>query len=217
MKAFIFDLDGTLCDTIESISGCANRTLKELGLKEATPDQYKVFVGDGVDMLMKRLLKNAGDEECVHFPEMKARYTELFKEGCLQNVRPYPGMTDTLDFLKDEGMKLAVLSNKQHPNTVSVIHKVFGDAVFDIVLGQCGHFPKKPDPAAALHIAWEFNVRPEECVYLGDTWTDMRTGKAAGMFTVGVLWGFRGKKELVDNGADMTIESVSEIKDLIGR
>ena len=210
-KACIFDLDGTLCDTIESISHCANQTLCELGLKPSTPEEYKIFVGDGVDMLMRRLLKNAGDPEGLYFDVMKKRYSDLFGEGCLYNVKPYPGIPDALEELKERGVRLAVLSNKQHANTAAVIRHTFGDGTFDAVLGQSERFPIKPDPAAALHIAAGFGVRADECLYLGDTWTDMKTGKAAGMYTVGVLWGFRGEEELKDNGADLLISSASEI------
>lgn len=213
-KACVFDLDGTLCDSVESIAVCANRALRDFGRKEATIPEYKVFVGDGVDMLIRRMLRFGGDEECAYFERVKTRYMEYFKEGCLYHVKPYPGMVETLQELKKEGAKLAVLSNKPNQNTKAVIQKVFGEGIFDLVQGQSDAFPRKPDPAAALYLAEQFGVKPEECMYMGDTSTDMKTGTAAGMYTVGVLWGFRTEQELRENGSDAIVGQAEEIVEI---
>ena len=210
-KACIFDLDGTLCDSVESIADSANHAMRDFGLKEATVADYKVFVGDGVDMLIRRLLRFAGDEEGAQFEKVKDRYLEYFKEGCLYHVKPYPGITETLKELKVAGAKLGVLSNKPHENTRNVIRTVFGEGIFDWVQGQSDAFPRKPDPAGALYIAEQFGVKPEECMYMGDTGTDMKTGTAAHMYTVGVKWGFRGEEELRENGADAVAEKAGEL------
>ena len=202
-KACIFDLDGTLCDSVESIAWSANRALRDFGMREAATEQYKIFVGDGVDVLIQRLLRFGGDEACENFERVRERYMEYFKEGCLHNVKPYPGIVEALKELKKQGAKLAVLSNKPDANTKNVIRTVFPEeGLFDWVQGQSGAFPRKPDPAGALYIAEQFGVKPEECMYLGDTSTDMKTGTAAGMYTVGVLWGFREERELRENGSD---------------
>lgn len=214
-KACIFDLDGTLCDSVKSIAHSANHALRDFGLREASEDQYKIFVGDGVDTLIQRLLRFGGDEDCTKFQEVRERYMEYFREGCLYQVKPYPGIRDLLRELKTEGARLAVLSNKPDANTKDVIQAIFPEeGLFDRVQGQSDAFPKKPDPAGALSLAKEFGVRPEECMYLGDTSTDMKTGKAAGMYTVGVLWGFRDEKELRENGADAMVGEAKEIADI---
>lgn len=213
-KACVFDLDGTLCDSVESMADCANHTMRDFGLREATIQDYKVFVGDGVDMLIKRLLRFAGDEEGVHFEEVKKRYMEYFREGCLYHVKPYPGIVEALKELKKEGALLGVLSNKPHENTRNVIRTVFGEGTFDWVQGQSDAFPRKPDPAGALYIAEQFGVKPEECMYMGDTGTDMKTGTSAHMYTVGVEWGFRDAEELWKNGADVVAKSAEELVDI---
>ena len=140
---------------------------------------------------------------------------EYFKEGCLHNVKPYPGIVEALKELKKQGAKLAVLSNKPDSNTKNVIRTVFPEeGLFDWVQGQSGAFPRKPDPAGALYIAEQFGVKPEECMYLGDTSTDMKTGTAAGMYTVGVLWGFREERELRENGSDAIAGQADEIAEI---
>ena len=210
-KACVFDLDGTLCDSVESIANSANHAMRDFELKEASIQDYKIFVGDGVDVLIKRLLRFAGDEEGVHFKEVKERYMEYFNEGCLYHVKPYPGIVDTLKELKAQGAKLGVLSNKPHENTENVIHTVFEEGVFDWIQGQSDAFPRKPDPAGALYIAERFGVKPEECMYMGDTGTDMQTGTAAHMYTVGVEWGFRDAEELQKNGANVVVKKAEEL------
>lgn len=210
-RACIFDLDGTLCDSVESIAWSGNHMLADLGMRQATLEDYKRFVGDGVDVLMYRLLRFGGDEEGVRFEEAKKIYTEYFAEGCLYRVKAYPGIPDMLTELKDCGAKMAVLSNKPHENTENVIERVFGKELFDLVQGQCELFPRKPAPDGALYLAQQMGVSPQECIYAGDTGTDMQTGKAAGMYTIGVLWGFRGREELVREGADCVIKTATEL------
>lgn len=213
----IFDLDGTLCDSVESIATSANRAMRDFGLREAAVSDYKIFVGDGVDMLIRRLLHFAGDLEETHFEEVRERYLEYFETGCLYHVTAYPGIKEALRKLKAQGARLAVLSNKPHENTRNVVETVFGPGVFDWVQGQTGQFPRKPDPAGALYIAKELGVKPEACMYMGDTGTDMQTGKAAGMYTTGVLWGFREEEELLKNGADAIVSHAEELPEIYGK
>ncbi|MCI8557310.1 MAG: HAD family hydrolase [Lachnospiraceae bacterium] len=200
-RACIFDLDGTLCDSVESIAYCANHALRDLGMKEASLEDYKIFVGDGVDMLVRRLLRFNGEESDRQFDVLKEKYMGYFLDGCMYHVVPYPGIPEALRELKGLGAKLGVISNKPHANTLNVIEQVFGEGVFDWVQGQTKDMPRKPDPAGALYTAKKLKVLPGECLYVGDTDTDMRTGTAAGMHTVGVLWGFRDRKELEETGA----------------
>lgn len=200
-QACIFDFDGTLCDSVESIAVSANHALRDLGLKEASLADYKLLVGDGVDMLVRRLLQRGKEESEELFHSLKEKYMEYFREGCRYHVEPYPGILELLKELKDLGAKMGVISNKPHANTVDVIHQVFGEEIFDWIQGQTDELPRKPDPAGALYTAERLGVSPGECLYIGDTGTDMKTGTAAGMHTVGVLWGFRDRKELEETGA----------------
>ncbi len=210
-KLCVFDLDGTICDTVESIAHSANHALRDLGLKEATHEDYKRFVGDGVDALVRRLLRMNGDTEYTRFAELRQGYLHYFETGSTYQVTAYPGVEGALEMLKKQGAILTVFSNKPHENTVAVVEKVFGKGRFDYLLGQTERFPRKPSPDGALHIAEHFGVKPEECLYIGDTGTDMKTGTAAGMHTVGVLWGFRERQELLENGAQDIVAEASEI------
>lgn len=210
-KACIFDLDGTLCDSVESIAVCANRALRELGMREASLEDYRIFVGDGVDMLARRLLRFAERPEEAYLDTLKDRYLEYFREGCVYHVKPYPGIAELLEKLKEQEIAIGVLSNKPHENTKKVLDAIFGPGYFHCVRGQQEGVPRKPDPMGALQMAKAFGAAPEECLYIGDTGTDMKTGKAAGMYTVGVLWGFRGKEELEAEGADALIKEPLEL------
>ena len=187
IKACIFDLDGTLADTLESMAYVANEIMQKYGLKTLPTDNFRYYSGEGADMLMQRALKDAGDKELIHYEEGRRLYREMFAADPMYKVVPYEGMPETLKELKKRGIRLAVCSNKPHPAAVKVIAQLYGDD-FDMVLGQSDAIRRKPAPDGPLMIAGKFGVRPEECMYVGDTSTDMKTGKAAGMFTVGALW-----------------------------
>lgn len=205
IKACILDLDGTLADTLESMAYVANSILKSYGLPEMPVDNYRYYCGEGAHMLMRRCLTDAGDKELVHLEEGEKTYRDMFAKDPMYKVVYYPGMPETLNELKRRGVKLAVCSNKPHPAAVKVIGLMFpGD--FDIVIGQSDAIRRKPAPDGPLKVAEEFGVKPEECMYVGDTQTDMETGKAAGMLTIGALWGFRDREELESNGADVLAE-----------
>lgn len=204
-KAVIFDLDGTLSDSIASIKYCGDAALEPLGFGPFGVDQYKYFVGDGAANLIRRALAAAGDMNLTHFEETFARYKEIFRENCMYQVKPYEGILELLAALKSEGKKTAVLSNKPHVETVRVIETLFGRDCFDVVQGQQEGLALKPSPEGVFRILDQLELKPEELVYLGDTATDMQTGKSAGAFTVGALWGFRDRAELEQGGADAII------------
>ena len=214
-KAAIFDLDGTLSESLESIAHTVNLVLTEKGHKEIELERFKVLVGDGARTLIERVLKLKGIEDAGTVEEYFARYLELFEEGCLYNLRACDGVEALVHDLKARGFKLAVLSNKPDLMTNKCVKAIFGEGVFDRIVGVKEGLKKKPDPAGALALAEEFGVRPEECLYLGDTNTDMKTGKAAGMFTIGVLWGFRDEAELRENKADAIIHKPEEVLGLL--
>ena len=210
IKACIFDLDGTLADTLESMAYVTNEIMQKYGLKTLPTDNFRYYSGEGADMLMQRALKDAGDKELIHYEEGRRLYREMFAADPMYKVVPYEGMPETLKELKKRGIRLAVCSNKPHPAAVKVIAQLYGDD-FDMVLGQSDAIRRKPAPDGPLMIAGKFGVRPEECMYVGDTSTDMKTGKAAGMFTVGALWGFRDREELNANGADLVAEHPTDL------
>lgn len=210
-KAVIFDLDGTLSDSIHSIKYSGDKALEPFGYGPFTVEQYKYFVGDGAANLVRRALTAGGDRELVHFPEAYARYREVFRENCMYRVRPYEGIPELLATLKEQEVKIAVLSNKPHAETVNVIETLFGKNYFDIIQGQEENLEIKPSPQGVFRILERLGISPDELLYLGDTATDMKTGKNAGVFTVGALWGFRDRKELEEGGADSLIEYPLEL------
>lgn len=210
-KACILDIDGTLLDSVESIAYVANQVLKEYGLTPQPVESYKYFAGDGADELMKRALRAAGDPEMIHYEEGRTLYREIFAKDPFYHVKAFDGMPETLLALKKKGVRLAVLSNKPHPAAVKAIEGIYGKACFDVILGQREGMKRKPSPEGAWLIADNFGVPPKECMYVGDTNTDMQTGKSAGMYTIGVTWGFRDRSELVENCADIIIDHPTEL------
>lgn len=210
-KLCIFDLDGTLTDTLDSLTYCVNGTLRELGLSEITSEQCRSFVGDGARVLIERSLKAAGDEQLQYIEQAMEIYGRIFGENCTYHVTPYDEIVEMLQELKEEGIKLAVLSNKPHPQTVDVVATFFEEGIFSYVQGQKDGIPRKPDPTAVFLIAEQMKVTKEECVYIGDSDVDMQTGNAAGVESVGVTWGFRSKEVLLQNGAKHTIDNPKEL------
>lgn len=210
IRAAIFDLDGTLANTLESMATVGNEIIRELGLTEQPVDNFRYYCGDGADMLMQRLLKDAGDEKLVHYESSRKVYRERFAADPLYKVVPYDGIMETLTWFRRRGVKLAVCSNKPHEAAVDVIRKMF-DGYFDLVIGQSDEIRRKPAPDAPLKAAEEFGIFPDECLYIGDTGTDMLTGTRAGMHTIGVLWGFRDEKELRKNGAEILAEKPEDL------
>ena len=210
-KAVIFDLDGTLADTIASITYCGNLALSRFGLPSFGEEDYKHFVGDGAAMLIRRALLAAGDERLEHFDEVYEAYLEIFAKDCMYQVKPYEGICALLEELKRLSVRIAVLSNKPDRDSLRVVEALFGKGYFDFVQGQRADIPRKPDPAGVYRIMEAFGLSAGDFLYVGDSGVDMKTGRAAGIFTVGVLWGFRDRKELVENGADAVISKPLEL------
>lgn len=196
IRCCIFDLDGTLLNTLKALTYTTSLVLEHFGYGPVNETQIKQIVGDGYKCQMERALRLSGDEKLEHLEESLPLYMELFAKHCLYGVKPYDGIPELLEALKSRGIRIAVLSNKPHARTVENIEAVFGKGYFDLVAGEQPGIPKKPDPAGVRRILDSFAVLPEECLYLGDTGTDMKTGLNAGLVTVGVTWGFRGREEL---------------------
>ena len=205
-RAAIFDLDGTVAATLEAIAHCANKAIGDFGYEAYPIESYKTFAGDGARTLVERALAGRGVEDTEIIDKVFARYLEIFAVDCLYNAKAYDGIPELLKELRDRGVKTAVLSNKPHPESIKTVDGILPKGSFDIIRGVKDGCPKKPAPDGAFAIAKEFGVEPSECIYLGDTNTDMKTGKAAGMFTIGVSWGFRPVEELTANHADVIID-----------
>lgn len=215
IKAVIFDLDGTLTDTLDSIKISGDKMAEKFGMGPYSKEQYKLFVGDGAEKLVERCLIAGGDEKLTHFNEAYEEYKKIFEEYCMYRVEPYDGITELLSALKAKDVKTAVLSNKPHDRTCEVIFSIFGKESFHVVQGQTEGIRRKPSPEGVFHIMDKLGLKPDEILYLGDTGTDMQTGKAAGVFTIGALWGFREKKELLENHSDAIIKNPLQLLDYL--
>lgn len=214
-KVCIFDLDGTLTDTLDSLHFSVNETLKEMQLPQISREECRSFVGNGARVLMEKSLQavKACTEE--RLDEAMQIYGRIFDVNCTYHVVPYDGITEMLAALKQQGVRLAVLSNKPHRQAVHVVEEIFGKETFAWIQGQQEGLPRKPDPTVALQIANRLGATPEETAYIGDSEVDIATGRAAHMKTIGVTWGFRTCKVLRDAGAELTAGSPEEIMKLI--
>ena len=209
-SAIVFDLDGTLLDSLADLAEAANTVLAGQGLPVHPIDAYRFFVGSGVTKLFERTIPPAriGEElvaRCV------AQFREVYGQRWNVHTKPYDGVCDLLDALAARQIKMAVLSNKPHAFTELCVSEYFGDRIFDLVLGQRDDVPPKPDPAGAREIVQIFRIAPERFLYVGDTSTDMQTATRAGMFPMGVAWGFRPRAELQLHGANRIIEHPHEL------
>ncbi len=213
-RAILFDLDGTLLDTLADIANAANAALRRLGLPTHSIDKYRYFVGDGAGCLAQRVLGQAGRDEKM-LERCRQSIAEEYQKCWSENTRPYPGVPELLAEMEARGVPMAVLSNKPHDATATVIEFFFPGNPFRIVRGARPGVPIKPDPTAALQIAAELHVEPQRLIYLGDTDTDMKTAVAAGMFPAGALWGFRTADELSAAGARILLKTPAEVTTLL--
>ena len=213
-RAIIFDLDGTLLDTLADIGDSVNQMLVEYGFSEHTLDDYRRFIGNGLKMLIMRALPIAGrSEEMVRVCVQRAR--EIYWDHWNRKTRPYPGILELLDTLEEKKIAKAVLSNKPHDFTVRYIDVYFERWAFAVVMGQNDHFPAKPDPSAALEIARRLDIPPAGFLFVGDSAVDMKTAISAGMHAVGAGWGFRGPRELTQNGCQSLVSDPLQILNLL--
>ncbi len=210
-KACIFDLDGTLTDTLDSLTFSVNESLQEMKLPKITEDQCRLFVGNGARVLMEKALEAAGADPAERIEEAMEVYGRIFDANCTYHVIPYEGIREMLDTLKNGNVSLAVLSNKPHRQTVHVVESIFGTGYFQQIQGQQEGIPRKPDPTAVLQTAKKLHVRPEETLYVGDSEVDIATGNAANMKTIGVTWGFRSREALKEAGAKWIVDTPGEI------
>ena len=211
IKACIFDLDGTLTDTLDSLVYSVNATLGEMGLPAITDEQCQAFVGNGARRLLEDSLDAAGNAGHTRIEEAMEIYKRIFDVNCTYKVKPYEGIMELLKSLKERNIYTAVLSNKPHGQTVKVVKEVIGDEWIDWAQGQQEHIARKPDPEAVYTILERFGVKKEDTLYIGDSEVDIKTGHNAGVTTIGVTWGFRSRKELIEAGALNLIDKAEEL------
>jgi phosphoglycolate phosphatase len=214
IAAVVFDLDGTLLDTIDDLTDAMNVTLASRGFPPRTVEECKLLVGSGVEHFLRFALpEDARDDATVD--ALIPLYRETYGRMWNHKSRPYPGIPDTLASLGSRRCPLAVLSNKPDPTTRQAVVYYFPDTPFADIRGARPHVPLKPDPASALAIATRLGVPPDQVLFVGDTRTDMETAVAAGMVPLGVLWGFRSRDELIASGAARVVAHPAEILSLL--
>ncbi|MBD3880023.1 MAG: HAD family hydrolase [Quinella sp. 1Q5] len=210
-KAAIFDMDGTLVDTLEDLYDSVNEMLAHYNLPLRTLDEVRHFVGNGARQLMIRSLPT----DCDFLNEALSFYNDCYARNCLKKVKPYAGIMDLLTTLEAKGIPLGICTNKQHFAAVAIADKILAPIKFPYVSGDEPNQPRKPNPTRALACAEKFSVAAEDVAYFGDTAVDMQTALNAGFFAVGVTWGFRPRSELVNSGAQIIIDHPLEILERI--
>ena len=213
-KAVLFDLDGTLLDTLEDIARSMNAVLTNAGFPAHPIEAYRGFIGEGIANLVRRALPEGCGDECTVQQHVSAMIDEYGRRWA-EHTRPYPEIPELLHALAVRKFKMAVLSNKMDSFTRDMVKTLLADWQFEEVLGAQPSIPRKPDPAGALLISRQCGVRPEEFLYLGDSNTDMQTAVNAGMYPVGALWGFQEADQLLAAGAQKLIAKPLELLTLL--
>lgn len=214
-RYFIFDLDGTLAYTIDDLRAAMNRMLRHFGWREVSAEETLQSINNGARAFVAGCMppEYRGDGEAVD--RAYAKYLECYAEGYLNTTRLYPVIPQGIAYLKEQGAKLAVFSNKQDIQTKQICEKLFPDHPFELVMGHDGRFPHKPSPEGALHIVSVFGASPDETVLIGDSDVDMRLAANAGLHPVGVAWGYRPVALLEQLGAERILRDLDDFKALI--
>jgi len=208
----IFDLDGTLVDSLGDIAASLNAVLAAEGMAVRSPDEIRSMIGDGMSILVRRALGRPSGND-AEIARIRGMVETEYDSRCLLTTRPYWGVPELLALLRERGLRLAVLSNKPDAFAASMVAALFPTGTFSIVRGQRPGVPTKPDPVAALAIAGEWGLAPSRIVFVGDSSVDIITAHNAGMAGLGAAWGFRGREELERAGAEAVFGSPLEIVD----
>jgi phosphoglycolate phosphatase len=214
IEAAIFDLDGTLLNTLQDIADATNAVLGALGFAPHPVKAYRFFVGDGIEALAERVLPPGQREETTI-----AQVVSLLKKAFLRrggkHIKPYDGIPEMVEHFKACGISLAILSNKPDEATQITVDQCLHKSSFDLIIGARSTEAKKPDPGQALYIARQLSVSPPNILFIGDTHIDMQTARNAQMVAVGVLWGFREADDLIRHGAQLLVKNPSDLRFLI--
>ncbi|MCU0713661.1 MAG: HAD family hydrolase [Pirellula sp.] len=213
-RGVIFDLDGTLLDSIADIGTAANRVLEELGKPTHPIPAYQFLVGDGVSVLFQRALPQTIADHALMSQCIKL-FEEAYSEEWNKRSKPYNGIPILLNSLLEARLRVGILSNKPEEFTIRCSNYFFPNVPFDLVVGHSDRFPRKPDPASACWMAQQWEVDSNRIAYVGDTNTDMKTAVGAGFFAIGVTWGFRPESELREHGAMQLVHSATELQDFL--
>lgn len=208
----MFDLDGTLVDTLGDLADATNTALRNLGYPPCPEDAYPHMVGDGARKLVERALGEACTPERTE--QVLAEFLRVYDAGCLRRTRPYEGIPELLDELGRREIRLAVVTNKPHAQAVKIAAHYFGESRFEFVLGGSPQREKKPDPAAVLEILRAWDMPVENALFVGDSDVDIYTAKNAGLRSAGAVWGFRGEAELRRAGADFLLQKPENLLNL---
>ncbi len=215
IKAVLFDLDGTINNTVNDIAASGNYALAKHGFPTHPADSFKLFAGSGTYIMLQRAMpeehKNDGSVELI-IDDYLAHYSV----HSMDTTAPYDGIRELIDEIKSRGYKMAVVTNKPDAVAKQLLSDMF-PGKFDVVIGQMDGMPVKPDPAMPLLAMKELGVTAEECVFVGDSGVDIETGKNSGAYPIGVLWGFRGREELLASGSKELIEKPCELLDILAR
>lgn len=212
VKAVLFDLDGTLCDTLGDLAASLNYALRTFDDPTFSDAEVQRMVGNGIHKLCERAVP---DDRQLHVPSVYALLLAHYQKHCLDRTKPYPGMVETLAALRLHGIKLGVLTNKAHPSAIKILEALFPAGTFDYLLGQTERYPLKPDPAMLFAALDALHAAPSEAVYVGDSDVDVRFAEAAGLNCIGCAWGFRGRQHLIDAGAMYVIDRPEQLLDMV--
>ena len=209
-RLIIFDLDGTLLNTIDDLAMSTNHALRQYGYPEHDLPAYRYFVGNGITKLIERALPEEARKENT-ITQLRTAFVTYYQKHKTDLTHPYPGIPELLHTLHRQGIRLAVASNKYQQGTVELIRHFFGNNLFSIVLGQRENVPVKPDPAIIEDILTFTAIPKSETLYVGDSGADMQTARNSALTSIGVTWGFRPRRELEVNGANFIADSPEEI------
>ena len=208
-RAAVFDLDGTLLDTLQDLGACADEALRQYGFPGHTPDEYRSYIGNGIPKLIARAVPEGTSEQDIQ--KVLRFYLSYYPEHCAEHTRFFPGVPETLAALARRGYTLGVLSNKTETTTKRLIAHYFPEGTFQVVWGNNGVRPLKPATDAGYLLLDELSCRPEEIFYVGDGDTDMAFASRMGFFAAGAAWGYRPRDVLLENGADALFEGMADI------
>lgn len=210
-KGCIFDLDGTLVDSLMDLAISTNKVLKMHGLPTHEISAYNQFVGNGV----KKLIERALPQDKLDLVDVCLKeFYQIYDDHCLDHTKPYEGIEILINELKEEGILLSVVTNKPHHLAVKIVEKLFPDT-FVSILGQQNLYPTKPHPESTFIALMEMRLSKNDCYFIGDSNVDIQTGYQAEMDTIGVCWGFRGREELAKEGATYIVDVPHQIKEIV--